>query len=179
MIRQDLIKLARRHPEAKEEVRTILRKLAALKQKTAAFVVWDTLAEGKTPKGKALPRSFWDGPRESSPFTWATPAPNTDGSFPEPWRNPNSERALNWIIRTRILDDIIDSPREIVTDGHPDINGHRVIWLGFRDNRDNTKVELAFAELKRRKVPVKAIKMNGKLSSLLLVDDLPSHPFGG
>lgn len=119
-----------------------------------------------SPKGVRYPKSKWDG---TGIFGWATPAPNINGSYPEPWRVAHPDAALVWLKKHFPQDD------DIYTDsyGGKKIGGKEVIWVGLRDNRDKsvhfTRMTRIALGLKKLGVPFQRARDN---SYILLVDDL-------
>ena len=115
--------------EQQQPVATKLLASRTASQKTATFHTWDNPHE--SPKGVRYPKSKWDIFGRKSPFRWATPAPNIDGSFPEPWRVADKDAALDLLRKT------FPEHRDIYVEYESDLwRGFNRLWVGLRDNRD-------------------------------------------
>jgi hypothetical protein len=115
-------------------------------------------------KTASLPRSKWDRLRI---FRWSTPAPNVDGSVPNPWRVSDKDLALAWL--KKMFDH-----RDIYVEYESDhYRGKVQLWVGLRDNRDrqahHTRLLMMHDDLKKAGWPVRRARDG---SYLLLADDI-------
>lgn len=137
-------------------------RLALARQKKANF--WNNPHE--SPKGVRYPKSVWDTLGRESPFRWATPAANIDGSFPEPWRVADKDAALDLLRKT------FPQNRDIYVEYESDLwRGFARLWVGLRDNRDKAahqaRLKQMWTELGEQDLP--AIFDQGRL---WLLDDV-------
>lgn len=117
-----------------------------------------------------MPATFWDRVNPP-PFTWSTPAPNWDGSKPEPWRVAHREDALKWL--KRLFPDISD----IYVDYEANLQRGRLqIWVGLRDNRDpqdhTARLQGMLNHLGVMGAPVHINQRGGRIDGFWLVDDV-------
>ena len=121
----------------------------------------------------ATKSSKWDRVRPS-PFGWATPAANIDGTIPIPWRVAHARVALTW------LKSEFPQNKDIVTDYHQEYRGRMSIWVGLRDNRDRrahaARLTEMVASLRKRGFPV---ILDQDHRYFLLVDDLDKNVLRG
>ena len=140
-------------------------------KKTATFQTWDNPHE--SPKGVRYPRSKWDIFGRKSPFRWATPAANIDGSFPEPWRVTDKDAALDLLKKT------FPQNRDIYVEYESDLwRGFGRLWVGLRDNRDKAahlaRLQQMWTELGEQDLP--ALFEQGRL---WLLDDVKKDVLRG
>lgn len=138
-----------------------------------AFETWND--PHKSPAGTPYPKSKWDRLGRMSPFRWATPATNLDGSFPEPWRVTDKDAALVFLKKE------FPQNSDIYTDYESDLfRGYNRIWVGLRDNRDKqahyTRLLLMHDDLKAAGWPV---LRDNRRNVLWLLDDVQKDVLRG
>jgi hypothetical protein len=114
------------------------------------------------------PQSKWD---QTEVFGWATPAPNINGTVPEPWRVAHDDRALAWLKGLFRFTDLFTYDL-YVTYESKEFRGKKQLLVGLRDNRNSqlhqSRIESMFTSLQKQGYPV---RMPGD-SFLFLVDDI-------
>lgn len=127
---------------------------------TSAFI--DSLWTARvTPKGKPYPASTWDTV-EGSPFVWATPAPNVNGSYPEPWRCARTDDALALFGADPLK---FYAVRE--DDGYSEKGRNRIVIRSRNEGRWPLSGLLAPS----------GVRVHVFADRLVIVDDLPARPF--
>lgn len=144
-----------RENEAKLRMDRLKEQLEGMSK--VAFKPWTD--PHKSPAGVPYPKSKWDHLGKASPFRWSTPAENHDGSYPEPWRVTDKDAAL--VLMKHTFPHFKDIYTDYESTQH---QGHNLILVGLRDNRDKVAHQARIAEM------VKALHSHWPV--------LP-HPHGG
>ncbi len=114
-----------------------------------------------TPKGLPYPVSTWDNVK-GSPFVWATPAPNVNGAYPEPWRCAHTDAALELFGADPLK---FYATRE--DDGYSEKGRNRIV-IRSRDPRRWLLSSL---------LAPSGVRVHVFADRLVIVDDLPARPF--
>lgn len=128
---------------------------------TTAFA--DSLWTARTtPKGKPYPASTWDAVK-GAPFYWSTPAPNNNGTYPEPWRCAHADTALELFGADPLK---FYAVRE--DDGYGAGSCNRIV-IRSRDSRRWHLSDLSAPE---------GVRVHVFADRLVVVDDIAARPFG-